>query len=194
MGMYDYLAKAWKRPGDSYVRTLLKQRIPVWRKSESVVRVENPMRLDRARALGYKAKQGVIVVRSRIRRGGRRKQRLNTGRKPGRMGVNKITMKKSIQVIAEERAARKYPNMEVLNSYWVGEDGKYKYYEVIMFDASHPSVKSDKQLKQLIGNKHRGRVHRGLTSAGKRSRGLRWKGKGTEKIRPSLGAHGRKGN
>ncbi|MEE9594357.1 MAG: 50S ribosomal protein L15e, partial [Candidatus Hydrothermarchaeales archaeon] len=138
MGMYNYLAKAWNRPSESYVKALLKQRIPEWRKGESVVRVEHPLRLDRARAQGYKAKQGVIVVRSRIRRGGRRKPRLNTGRKPGRMGVNKITMKKSLQVIAEERAARKYPNMEILNSYWVGEDGRHKYYEVIMYDPSHP--------------------------------------------------------
>jgi len=30
---------------------------------------------------------------------------------------------KSKQVIAEEKAARKFPNLEVLNSYWVGEDG-----------------------------------------------------------------------
>ncbi|MFQ5815144.1 MAG: 50S ribosomal protein L15e [Candidatus Hydrothermarchaeaceae archaeon] len=194
MGMYNYIKKAWNRPSESYVQTLLRQRIPEWRKGESVVRVENPSRLDRAHALGYKAKQGIIVVRSRIRRGGRRKRRLNTGRKPGRMGVNKITMKKSLQVLAEERAVRKYPNMEVLNSYWVGEDGRYKYYEVIMYDSAHPSVRSDKDLRRLTGRQHRGRAHRGLTSAGKRSRGLRRKGKGAEKVRPSLGAHKRLGN
>ena len=34
----------------------------------------------------------------------------------------------------------------------------------------------------------RGRVYRGLTSSGKKSRGLRRKGKGAEKIRPSLRA------
>ena len=33
---------------------------------------------------------------------------------------------------------RKYPNMEVLNSYWVGQDGKQKYYEVILVDGHHP--------------------------------------------------------
>jgi large subunit ribosomal protein L15e len=194
MGLYSYLAKAWKRPSESYVRALLKQRIPEWRKGESVVKVEHPLRPDRAHALGYKAKQGIIVVRSRIRRGGRRKQRANAGRKPGRMGVRKITMKKSLQVIAEERAARKYPNMEVLNSYWVGEDGRYKYYEIIMYDPSYPRVRSDKDLSRLTTKHHQGRVHRGLTSAGKRSRGLRRKGKGAEKIRPSLSAHRRKGN
>lgn len=194
MGMYSYHAEAWSRPSESYVQPLLRQRLPVWSKGESVVRVERPLRLDRAHALGYKAKQGIIVVRSRVRKGGRRKQRLDTGRKPGKLGVAKITGKKSIQVIAEERAARKYPNMEVLNSYWVGEDGKYKYYEVIMYDPAHPSLQNDKDLKRLTERQHRGRAHRGLTSAGKHSRGLRRKGKGAEKVRPSIGAHKRLGN
>ena len=36
--------------------------------------------------------------------------------------------------------------MEVLNSYWVGQDGKLKYYEVILVDGHHPSITSDKQL------------------------------------------------
>ncbi len=194
MGMYSYHAVAWNRPSESYVQPLLRQRLPVWGKGESVVRVERPLRLDRAHALGYKAKQGIIVVRSRVRKGGRRKQRLDTGRKPGKLGVAKITSKKSIQVIAEERAARRYPNMEVLNSYWVGEDGKYKYYEVILYDPAHPSVRNDKDLKRLTEKQHRGRAHRGLTSAGKHSRGLRRKGKGAEKVRPSIGAHKRLGN
>ena len=58
---------------------------------------------DRARALGYKAKQGVIVVRARVRRGGLRKQRFVQGRVPSKMGVNKITMKQNTQAIAEVR-------------------------------------------------------------------------------------------
>lgn len=194
MGIYHYLEEAWNRPSESYVQSLLRQRLPVWGQGESVVRVDHPLRLDRAHALGYKAKQGVIVARSRIRKGGRRKQRLNTGRKPGKHGILKITSKKSLQVIAEERAARKYPNMEVLNSYWIGEDGKHKYYEVILYDPDHPSVKADKDLMRLTKKQHRGRAHRGLTSAGKHSRGLRRKGKGAEKLRPSIGAHKRLGN
>ncbi len=192
MGMYRYISKAWNRPKET-IRELMRERIPEWRKGESVVRVERPLRLDRARAMGYKAKQGVVVVRARVRRGGQRKKRPNAGRKPKRMGVKKITMGKSIQWIAEERAARKYPNLETLNSYWVGEDGRYKYYEVIMIDPTHPSIKADKDLRRLTGKQHKGRVHRGLTSAGKRSRGLMQKGKGAEKIRPSIRAKGRKG-
>jgi large subunit ribosomal protein L15e len=102
-------------------------------------------------------------------------------------------MGKSIQRIAEERAARKYPNMEVLNSYWVGEDGKHKWYEVILIDPCHPAIKADPQLNWLCTGKHRGRAFRGLTSAGKKGRGLRNKGIGAEKVRPSIRAHGRRG-
>ena len=39
-------------------------------------------------------------------------------RKPSKAGIKKITMAKSIQRIAEERVSRRYPNLEVLNSYW----------------------------------------------------------------------------
>ena len=40
-------------------------------------------------------------------------------RKPSKSGITKITMAKSTQRIAEERASKRYPNLEVLNSYWV---------------------------------------------------------------------------
>jgi len=191
--MYKYIAQAWKRPKKSYVGSLLKKRLPLWREEGSVVRIDSPTRLDRARALGYKAKQGFIVARVRIRRGGRRKERPKKGRKPSKMGVSKYSTKKSLQWIAEERAARKYPNLEVLNSYWVGEDGKYKYYEVILVDPDHPVIKSDRKINWICDSTHKGRVFRGLTSAGRKSRGLRNKGKGAEKIRPSIRANKGKG-
>ncbi len=193
MGIYKYIREAWKRPKESYVRELLWERLQQWRREPAVVRIERPTRLDRARALGYKPKQGIIVVRVRVRRGGLRKPRPKNSKKPATLGVNKITMGKSIQRIAEERAARKYPNMEVLNSYWVGEDGKHKWYEVILVDPYHPAIKADPQLNWLCTGKHRGRAFRGLTSAGKKGRGLRNKGIGAEKVRPSIRAHGRRG-
>jgi large subunit ribosomal protein L15e len=90
----------------------MQKRAPEWRRQAVIERIERPTRLDRARSLGYKAKKGYVLVRTRVRRGGRRKSRFKGGRKPKRMGVNKITPKKSIQRIAEERVARKYPNLE----------------------------------------------------------------------------------
>jgi large subunit ribosomal protein L15e len=142
--VYRHLREAWKRPGDSYVKELMKKRVIRWRRQPSIVRIEKPTRLDRARRLGYKAKKGFVVVRVRVRRGGRRKPRPRMGRRQKRMGVSKYTPAKSLKLIAEERVARKYPNLEVLNSYWVWEDGTSKWFEVIFVDPHHPSVKSDK--------------------------------------------------
>ncbi|HHL41084.1 50S ribosomal protein L15e [archaeon] len=144
--MYKYLKEAWKRPSKSYVKEVMKQRAITWRKEPSSIRIDRPTRLDRAHSLGYKAKHGIIVVRTRVRRGGRRKLRPVLGRRQKRMGVVKFTPAKSKQLIAEERTARKYPNLEVLNSYWVWQDGRYKWYEVILVDPNHPAIKSDKDL------------------------------------------------
>ncbi|MGD8544330.1 MAG: 50S ribosomal protein L15e [Candidatus Bathyarchaeota archaeon] len=182
---YKYVAKAWKRPEDSFVKDLMWQRLIEWRKQHAIIRVERPTRLDRARKLGYKAKQGFVVARVRVRRGGLRKIRPKAGRRQKRMGVAKFKPAKSLRLIAEERAARKFPNLEVLNSYWVWEDGRFKWFEVIMVDPSHPVIQSDKDINWICESAHRGRVFRGLTSAGKEVRGLHHKGRGAEKMRPS---------
>ncbi len=142
--MYRYLQRLWRRPKEGYLAELMRQRAIRWRRQPAIVRIDKPTRLDRARRLGYKAKKGFIVVRVRVRRGGRRKPRPKMGRRQKRMGVAKITPAKSLRLIAEERAARKYPNLEVLNSYWVWEDGMYKWFEVILVDPHHPAIKGDK--------------------------------------------------
>ncbi len=169
---YGYISEAWKRPGASYVGELRQKRLVEWRREPAVIRLERPTRLDRARSLGYKAKHGIIVVRAKVRRGGRRKSRPKAGRKTKRMGVHKITPGKSLQRIAEERTARKYPNMEVLNSYWVAEDGKRKWYEIILVEPANPEIKSDKNLNWICHHSHKRRVYRGKTSAGTKGRGL----------------------
>ena len=192
MGAYKYIAKLWKRPRES-LGEIWKQRLIEWRKQNVVVRIERPTRIDRARALGYKAKQGIVVARVRVRKGGRDRKRINKRRKPKKFGQLYFTPAKSLQWQAEEKAARKFVNLEVLNSYYVGEDGKYVWYEVILVDRNHPSIKNDKELGWIAGKAHKGRVFRGLTSAGKKSRGLRNKGKGAEKIRPSLRANNKRG-
>ncbi len=191
--MYAYVREAWKNPRKSFLKDIRQGRLVEWRHSESFVRVEHPTRIDRARALGWKAKPGFVVVRARVRRGGLRKHNPAGGRHPKRRGMLKITMAKSIQRIAEERVAKRYPNMEVLASYWIGEDGMHKYYEVILVDPEHPVIRSDPKIRWIGEPQHQGRVYRGLTSAGKKGRGLMYSGKGAEKVRPSIGAHERKG-
>jgi large subunit ribosomal protein L15e len=187
--MYKFIGEAWNVPDKSYVGDLMFERLIQWRREDNFTRIERPTRLDRARALGYKAKQGIIVVRTRVRKGGLQKRKMKPkGRRAKREGINKITMGKSIKRIAEERTARHYTNLEVLNSYWVGEDGKHFWFEVILVDKHHPAIINDKQLGWMCLPQHKGRVYRGLTSAGHKGRGMRWKGKGAENARPSVRA------
>jgi len=182
---YKYIAEEWAKPEKSFVEELNRQRMIQWRKEHTVNRLERPTRLDRARKLGYKAKQGFVMARVRVRRGGLRKIRPKAGRRPKRMGVAKFKPAKSLRLIAEERAARKFPNLEVLNSYWVGEDGRSKWFEIILVDPSHPVIKTDKDVNWITQKQHKNRVLRSLTSAGKKVRSLQRKGRGAENFRPS---------
>lgn len=165
-GFYHYIREAWKKPD---VETLRKRMID-YRKSESIVKLEKPTRLDRARSLGYKAKPGVIIVRVRVMRGGRSRTRPNAGRRSKRQTSRK-TLWMNYKEVAEQRVARKFRNLEVVNSYWVAQDGIYYWYEVILVDPSRPEIAKDKFFKNII--KRKGRAFRGLTSAGRKARGIR---------------------
>ena len=190
MGMYQYIREAWKNPHRG-LGALWQQRIIKWRTEPTIIRLDRPTRIDRARSLGYKAKPGFIIVRQRVNRGGRQRPQIRHPRRPKAMSRRKdLTM--NYQAVAENRAARKYPNCEVLNSYYVGEDGLHYWYEVILVDRVNPSIVADPHINWIMS--HKGRSERGLTSAGIRGRGLLHKGKGAEKLRPSLRAHDRKGN
>jgi len=131
------------------VEEIRRRKLIEWRRQPAVVRVEKPTDIEAARRLGYKAKTGFIIVRSRVRKGGRRKPRPRSGRRPKHMGVVLFKPGKSRQEIAEERAAKKYPNMKVLGSYCVGEDGVYKWFEVVMVDPNHPAVLKDLRFRWL---------------------------------------------
>ena len=165
-------------------RENLQKRRSEWRDEESVERIESPSKPERAHELGYKSKQGVAMARVRVPRGGRRKQRPKKGRRPKRMGVSKITPRKDKQRIAEESTSKKFPNLEVLNSYKVGVDGEYHYYEVILVDPEHSVIQNDPDLNWVTNPSQTDRAGRGLTSAGRATRGLQDKGKGSEKNRP----------
>ena len=182
---YKYIAEEWSAPEKSFVEELLRERLVQWRKQPSTLRIEHPTRLDKARKLGYKAKQGIVVARTKVRRGGMRKKRPVSGRRPKRMGVKKFKPAKSIRLIAEERTAKHFPNMEVLNSYWVGEDGKHKWFEVILVDPKAPGIVTDHDIGWIAEKQHTSRVFRSMTSAGKNVRGLHHRGRGAEKVRPS---------
>lgn len=181
MGYLKYVKQVWNKGSDEFSELMKKRKIE-WRKEPSTVRILRPTRIDRARSLGWKPKKGFIIVRQRVLRGGRRRPNNLAGRKTANMGMKKI-VSKSYQGICEERASSKYPNCEVLNSYFAAKDGKNIWYEVILVDRDSPDVYMNKQTAWARDT--RGKANRGLTSAGKKSRGLHKKGQGSEKTRPS---------
>jgi len=191
MGYGKYVRALYKnKESMKQLGDVLLERKKAWRREPPVVRAEHPTRLDKARQYGYRAKQGFTILRVSVRRGGLRKKRPSRGRKPAGMAIHSITAAKSIQRIAEERAQKHSPNMQVLASYWVLDDGRQKWYEVIMVDPSHPAIIADRKIGWMA-TAHRGRVFHGLTPAGKKGRGLNNRGKGAEKVRPSIRAKGR---
>jgi len=151
-----------------------KQRLAEWRRERTVQRIEKPTSIKRARALGYKAKQGFVVVRVKVPKGKRKRPKPSGGRVPKKAG-RFFSLDKSKRQVAEEKAGRKYPNLEVMNSYLAGEDGISKWFECILVDTAHPAVLKDRERNWIAKKNQHGRAFRGLTSAGKKSRGLRKK-------------------
>ncbi len=186
MGMYKYIRKIWKNPKDN---EFYRERILKWKEEPATVRIEYPTRIDRARSLGYRAKQGILIIRQRVKRGKRQRPQIRKGRRPRHMSRKK-DLRISYQVIAEIRAQKKYLNCTVLNSYKVGEDKDFYWYEVILVDRDNPHIRADPNLNWICCK--RGRAVRGITSAGRKSRALDKKGKGAEKVRPSLRANQRR--
>lgn len=186
-GLYHYIRKAWKKPD---VKTL-RERMIEWRKSGVFTKVGKPLRLDRARALGYKDKKGFVIIRVRVRRGGHKRPRPNKGRRSKRLHTRK-NLGMNYKWIAEQRVEKKYKNLVVLNSYQIGKDGMHYFFEVICVDPTKSEIKNDKKMKWISKTQNKKRAMRGLTSAGKKSRGLRNKSP-TSKTRPSVRAGKRRG-
>ena len=184
-GMYHFIKEAWKKPDAKTLR----ERMIAWRASGVFTKVDKPLRLDRARSLGYKDKKGFVVVRVKLMRGGHRRPRPIKGRRSKRMHTRK-NLKMNYQWIAEQRVGRKYKNLEVINSYQIGRDGINYFYEVILVDPQRPEIKNDPTFSWTSNPANRGRVFRGLTGAARKSRGLRHKNP-ENKIRPSARALGR---
>ncbi|MEM1649923.1 MAG: 50S ribosomal protein L15e, partial [Sulfolobales archaeon] len=54
---YSYIAEMWKDRENNELRDIYRERLIEWRRDPVVKRIEHPTRLDRAREIGYKAKQ-----------------------------------------------------------------------------------------------------------------------------------------
>ncbi|ESR44737.1 hypothetical protein CICLE_v10002413mg [Citrus x clementina] len=145
MGAYKYVSELWRKKQSDVMRFLQRVRCWEYRQHPSIVRVTRPTRPDKARRLGYKAKQGYVVYRVRVRRGGRKRpvpKGIVYG-KPTNQGVTQLKFQRSKRSVAEERAGRKLGGLKVLNSYWINEDSTYKYFEVILVDAAHNAIRND---------------------------------------------------
>jgi len=173
-------------------------RVRTWeyRQLPKIHRATKPTRPDKARNLGYKAKQGFVIYRVRVKRGSRKKplsKGINFG-KPRNCGINKHKWRRNHRSKAEERVGRACGGLRVLNSYWVAQDTMYKYYEVIMIDPHHKAIRTDPRINWLCNPVHKHRELRGLTSAGRQGRGLRTRNHGASKLRPSKRAAWKKNN
>jgi len=155
------------------LRFLLRVRCWQYRQLSAVHRASRPSRPDKARRLGYKAKQGFVIYRVRVKRGGRKRPVVKgqTYGKPKTHGVNALKNQRSHQSIAEERVGRKCGGLRVLNSYWVAQDSTYKFYEVILVDPAHKAIRRDPRINWIVKAVHKHRELRGLTAAGKKNRG-----------------------
>jgi large subunit ribosomal protein L15e len=100
-------------------------------KSSIVSRVDRPTRLTRAKEIGYHAKQGYLIVRVKVAKGSFRRPRPVHARKPSKTGLY-FNLAASKKDIAENRALRVYRNAKVLGSYFLAENGQYKWFEIIM--------------------------------------------------------------
>ena len=169
MGLYTHIKQntidSYKNRSDTY-----RQRLIDFNRQPTITRVGKPTNIARARKLGYRAKQGVIVVRVGLIGGSSKRKTAAGGRKPSKSG-RYFTRHKSLISIADGRASRKFSNCEVLNSYFVGKSGSKSFFEVILLERANPSVLSDKIYGKIVSSK--GRAMRGLTSAGRSHRGFK---------------------
>ena len=128
----------------------LREKAILWRKQNAMIRIVKPSRISRARRLGYKAKQGIVVVRMRVGTGGMRKQRPRGGRRPKHLGVTRIKAAVSMRQVAERRVLERYRNMKLLGSYFLYKDGMYYWFEVILADPSHKRIAKDKEIRKRV--------------------------------------------
>ncbi|KAJ3433084.1 ribosomal protein L15 [Anaeramoeba flamelloides] len=187
MGAYKYVQELYRKKQSDVVRYLLRVRAWQLRQLPAIHRASRPSRPEKARMLGYKAKQGYVVYRVRVRRGGR-KRHVKKGRimgKPTNHGVRKMKHQKNFKSIAEYRVGKVCGNLRVLNSYWINECGTYRYYEVILVDPNHITIQKDPRINWITRPTMKHREARGLTSSGRKYRGLRYKNRNVKKLRPS---------
>merc|ERR1712036_87259 len=103
MGAYKYMTEVWRKKQSDTLRYLHRIRCWHFRQLSAVHRAPRPTRPDKARRLGYKAKQGFVIWRVRVRRGGR-KRPVEKGAqygKPVHQGINELKFNRNLKNVAE---------------------------------------------------------------------------------------------
>ncbi|VUG19878.1 RPL15B [Brettanomyces bruxellensis] len=162
MGAYKYVEELHRKKQSDVMRFLSRVRCWEYRQKNVIHRASRPTRPETARKLGYKAKQGFVVYRVRIRRGNRKRpvrKGVNYG-KPTTQGINELKYQKPMRATAEERVGRRVSNLRVLNSYWVNQDSSYKYFEVICVDPFHKAIRRDPRYNWICNPVHKHREQR----------------------------------
>lgn len=196
MGAYKYLEELWRKKQSDVMRFLLRVRSWEYRQHKAIHRATRSSRPDKARRVGYRAKQGYVIWRVRVRRGNRRKLGIKgvIYGKPANQGVLQRKFQRSLKSVAEERVGKVCGGLRVLNSYWVAEDSTYKFYEVILVDPQHKAIRVDPKINWICKPVMKHRELRGLTSIGRKHRGLRKKGHLANKARVSKHANWKRRN
>lgn len=103
MGAYRYVQELYRKKQSEVMRYLLRIRVWQYRQLTKLHRCPRPSRPDKARRLGYRAKQGYVIYRIRIRRGGRKRPvpKGCTYGKPKSHGINELKPYRKLQNIAE---------------------------------------------------------------------------------------------
>ncbi|MCL5016629.1 MAG: hypothetical protein M1441_00620 [Candidatus Parvarchaeota archaeon] len=132
MGAFKYIRNNERKSNRDPARK--KEILTEVKKYPGIARIPKPTKLARARLLGYKAKSGYITVRIRVSKGSFRRPRPVHARRPSKTGIY-FNLSASKQKVAEGRVLNVYRNMQLLGSYLVAEDGKDKWYEVLLREA-----------------------------------------------------------
>jgi len=148
--LYSQIGETWQKVFKDKSGDIL-QRAVALRRGPTMERLDRPSRLDKARMLGYKAKEGVVVVRIRVAAGGMRRPRPVSGRRPKHMGVLRMKSDESVQRVAERRVKERHANLKLIGSYLLWVDGKHRWFECVLVDPNHPAIKKDYDYRRRLG-------------------------------------------
>lgn len=140
------------------MRFLLRVRCWQYRQLSALHRAPRPTRPDKARRLGYKAKQGYVIYRIHVHRGGRKCPFLRVQLKASlsTMVLTSWNLPEAFSLLLR-RAGRHCGALRVLNSYWVGEDSTYKFFEVILIDPFHKAIRRNPDTQWITKPVHKHR-------------------------------------